>query len=145
MKKRAAGNPNEGRGKRDISVCPNCGRILQGPEFLTSVPVMTQQVGIDFDPVAGRFYCPDCNYSGVPITVPSEDYGKITFERKAIAPPLARSNPFYWQMVLFSLFLFFLGVAFSHRIYGIALAILGGLLVLYSYFMIPKYQKPAGN
>jgi hypothetical protein len=126
---------------KEINVCPNCGRKLQGPEFLTSVPKMTQQVGMDFDPVSGRFLCPDCNYSGLPISVDEKGYGQIKFGKKTIDMPLTRSNPFFWQMMALSLFLIFLGLFFSNRLSGEVAVLVGGLLLIYTAFRIPKYQK----
>jgi hypothetical protein len=85
---------------RQINVCPNCGLILEGPEFLTSVSKMAENVGMSYDPVAGRFLCPRCNYSGIPIEVKDTDYKKLKFENKPIPSPLNRMNPLPARLLL---------------------------------------------
>jgi hypothetical protein len=124
-----------------ISVCPNCGRVLRGPEFLTSVDVMPQQVGIAFDPIAGRFLCPDCNYTGLPVSVKAEDHAKMKFERKTIASPLTRSNPFFWQLVLVSMALLLLSIILENLVTGTLTAVAGFAILAYAMLKVQKYRK----
>jgi hypothetical protein len=97
---------------KQISICPNCGLILEGPEFLTSVSKMAENVAMNYDAVAGRFLCPRCNYSGIPIEVNDSDYKKLKFKNKPIASPLNRMNPIsarllllIWALIILVLFL----------------------------------------
>ena len=129
--------------RKEFTVCPNCGRRIQGPEYLMTVAKIPNQVGIDFDPIAGRFLCPDCDYSGLPIQVKEEDYSKMEFENKKIEAPLERSNPMYFKLailfvallVMIMIFLSGLG-AFS---YLLILAVL--FFGFYVALKVPKYRK----
>jgi hypothetical protein len=85
---------------KQINVCPNCGLIIEGPEFLASVNKMAENVGMSYDPVAGRFLCPRCNYSGIPIEVNDADYKKLKFKNKPIPSPLNRMNPLPARLLL---------------------------------------------
>lgn len=132
---------------RKLDVCPNCGLILQGPEFLTNVPKMPQQIGLAFDPIAGRFLCPKCNFSGCPIEVDEKDYKKIVFENKPLEPPLARANPNYLKALLLSVIFGLIGIPLFLWLFSID-ALLGSVsltivlaLMFYVEFMMPKYRK----
>ncbi|MBU0591744.1 hypothetical protein KKF81_06950 [Candidatus Micrarchaeota archaeon] len=129
------------KNSREIQICPNCGWKIQGPEYLPSVAMMGQLIGLDYDPVAGRFLCPQCNFSGLPIIVKDDEYDQITFENKTIYVPLARSNPLYWQMILLSCALVFFGSIFLFMIVGQASIIFGMALLLYTLLRVPKYRK----
>lgn len=130
----------------EVKVCPNCGRVLRGPEHLTSVEALTQQIGLDYDPVAGRFLCPKCNYSGLPFTVNAEDIDKletIEFENKEIELPLARSNPAYWRGLLMALAFGVFGMMFMYTLAGLLSLVVGTVLGIYTLFRVPKYGMEA--
>jgi hypothetical protein len=134
-----------------LEVCPNCGRILDGTEFLLDAGKMPHQVGIiaglNFDPVAGRLLCPDCNYSGPPIKMMEAEHSKAPFEKRKIAPPAAKINPKYGKRrvhviiamcILFVLFLF----AREALCRG-AFCLAGALLLAYLFYIelfMPKFK-----
>lgn len=128
---------------RDLQVCPNCGLILSGKEFLPNVRVLLQQFALAYDPIAGRFLCPRCDFSGIPIVVKERDYNKIEFKKQKIAPPLARANPRYFRSSLLVILLALILVFFVGLKTPILTIILFILLVaaLYIEFRIPKYKN----
>ncbi len=131
---------------KEINICPNCGWKIQGPEHLPSVAVLTQQVGLDYDPVAGRFICPKCNFSGLPILVKEEDYNKIKFKNKEYAPPLGRANPNYYRMLILGIAMLFIGSFFVSLLGGSQLllilwAIASFIVLFYATLRIKKYRK----
>ncbi|MDD5337538.1 MAG: hypothetical protein PHS02_03585 [Candidatus ainarchaeum sp.] len=90
-----------------LRVCPNCGRKLASLDFLPNAEKLPQNLILNFDPIANRFLCPDCNYSGLPILVRKEDYPKITFKNDTLSSPLERANPAYYKPLAYFLLLFF--------------------------------------
>ena len=128
-----------------IKVCPNCGRVLRGVEFLPNVRNLAQNVGTNYDPVAGRFLCPDCSYSGLPIEIDKDDYSKIEFKKKPITPPLGKGNPTYFRLLLLFGFIAILIAIFGigyldHSITILVLALLS-LAVIYVSIGVKKFKE----
>lgn len=129
---------------KEINVCPNCGHKLTGQEHLPSVKVLPQQVGLDYDPVAGRFLCPKCNYSGLPITMKAEEYSKAEFKNRKIHVPLARANPNYYRSILICVVaLVIVPLIFSSISWELTILISFLIMVclLYVLLRIPKYRE----
>ena len=125
----------------EISVCPNCGKLIQGPEYLTSFKKIPQNVGLDFDPVAGRFLCDGCNYSGLPIQIEDTGHDQIDFPNKKIGLPLARANPEFYQMILISVLIVFGGLFIPIPVLDFLVVLFGLLLLTYTFFRVPKYKN----
>ncbi len=125
----------------EISVCPNCGKLIQGPEYLTSFKKIPQNVGLDFDPVAGRFLCDGCNYSGLPVQIDDTEHDKIDFPNKKIGLPLARANPEFYQLIIISGLIMVIGLFIPVPVLDILVVLTGLLLLGYIFFRVPKYKK----
>ncbi len=123
----------------EISVCPNCGKLIEGPEYLTSFKKIPQNVGLDFDPVAGRFLCDGCNYSGLPIQIEDTEHDKIDFPNKKIGLPLARANPEFYQLIIISGLIMIVGLFVP--VIGAVITLIGLLLLGYTFFRVPKYKQ----
>ncbi|MBU0527775.1 hypothetical protein KKE92_04800 [Candidatus Micrarchaeota archaeon] len=123
----------------EISVCPNCGKLIEGPEYLTSFKKIPQNVGLDFDPVAGRFLCDGCNYSGLPIQIEDTEHDKIDFPNKKIGLPLARANPEFYQLIIISGLIMIVGLFVP--VIGPVITLIGLLLLGYTFFRVPKYKQ----
>ncbi len=123
----------------EISVCPNCGKLIQGPEYLTSFKKIPQNVGLDFDPVAGRFLCDGCNYSGLPVQIEDTEHENIDFPNKKIGLPLARANPEFYQLIVISGLVMIIGLFVPFI--GALITLIGLLLLAYTFFRVPKYKK----
>ncbi|MFH1393742.1 MAG: hypothetical protein ABII71_01570 [Candidatus Micrarchaeota archaeon] len=135
---------------KEIRVCPHCGRKLSGQEFLPNVQNLPQMVGISYDPVAGRFLCPDCNYSGLPILLSDEEHGKVEFSKEELDPPLKRGNPHYFRMIMLTVlcglagtFFFSLTPFATRHIFLAGFAILEVSLIAYTFLIVPKYKAAA--
>lgn len=66
---------------KDLEICPNCGRKLDGSEFQPTWDMPMNWLPTSVDPVMGRFRCPDCDFNGIAIKVPPEEYTKMEFKR----------------------------------------------------------------
>lgn len=129
----------------EIELCPNCGAILSGSEFLTSFEKLPNEIALNFDPLSGRFLCPRCNYSGYPIKTNQEDYSKLKFENKKILPPISNQNPFYAKGLLVLFLLGIFSLILSYIFFGTAITILLSLIfsitILIFGISVPKFKK----
>jgi hypothetical protein len=110
-----------GKKSRDIFVCPNCKKIIEGSDFITSNKKNTSETDPDFNALRTGFRCRGCNYSGLPSRI---------------------SNPTYWQLIIISILLITMSQYFPIPIVGgFGTGVMGGVLFLYTLVMVPKYKQ----
>lgn len=130
------------KNKSEVLICPRCGHQPASQEFLLSFEKMPHNVGLNFDPVAGRFLCSICGYSGPPIEVAKEDFGKITFDKKEYDPPLARINPDYYQSLLAGISIVIIAeFLFQPGWISWILAVIGGGISLHTILKVKRYRE----
>lgn len=89
--------------KKDLEICPNCGRKLDGSEFQPTWDMPVNWLPTSVDPVMGRFRCPDCDYNGIAVKVSPEEYAKMEFKRATsfTAAPTSKTRLFLGLILLF--------------------------------------------
>ena len=92
--------------KKELEICPNCGRKLDGSEFQPTWDMPVNWLPTSVDPVMGRFRCPDCDYNGISVKVPAEEYSKMEFKRNTEFTTSAPKTRLFLGIIL----LFFIGV-----------------------------------
>jgi predicted RNA-binding Zn-ribbon protein involved in translation (DUF1610 family) len=134
--------------KDELEICPNCGRKLSGQEFLPDVSKMPFQVGLNFDPVAGTFICPDCNYSGHPVLVKESEYPNIKFSKELMDTTIKKGNPGFFRAVLglfAAFFVFIVLVPFLPAPMAAFVALVFWIAVIYVMVLIPKFKGMPAN
>ncbi|MCX6768566.1 MAG: hypothetical protein NTY83_01855 [Candidatus Micrarchaeota archaeon] len=87
---------------KDLEICPNCGRKLNGSEFQPTWDMPVNWLPTSVDPVMGRFRCPDCGYNGISVKVPAEEYPKMEFRRNtSFSTPVPKTRLFLGIILLF--------------------------------------------
>lgn len=131
--------------ERTVKVCPNCGRQLTGQEFLVNLRNLSSNFALSVDPVAGRFLCPDCDYSGPFLEMTKEQFKDAIFEKKKIEAPLNRGNPLYFRVGLGALglllFYIFLRLFFPNSNLPLIMLVLSGFICLYAELKLKKFSK----